>query len=155
MEFIDKDSRKSWWEGGAVNKELFETVDKWKWEELKQLLKWYFSMIEHWGDYDYLINNVAQFDETLWKLVDFSHTSYMEGKVWRAADNGQFEEYCWAYLRNLLSPFKNMIALINDFSKGKLKEDTFKSFVNKFELTFKENEKLFLDLCRFLEKQDK
>jgi hypothetical protein len=51
-------------------------------------------MIEHWGDYDYLINNVAQFDETLSKLVDFSHTSYMEEKIWRAADNGQFEEYC-------------------------------------------------------------
>jgi hypothetical protein len=50
-------------------------------------------MIEHLGDYDYLINNVNQYDKSLSELIDFSKTSFMEETVWRVSDNGN-KEYC-------------------------------------------------------------
>ena len=155
MEIIDKNNWKIWWEKKLKNKELFEAVGKWKWNELKQLLKWYFSIVGHLEDYDYLINNVDQYDETLSKMIDFSYTPFVEEKVWRVADNGQFEEYCWAHLRNLLSPFKGIIVVIRHFSEWKIKEDIFNSFVKNFEQNFEDNKKLFLEFCRFLEKKHK
>ena len=151
MEIIDKDNWKIWWKNKLKNKELFEVVEKWKWKELRQLLQWYFSIAEHLGDYDYLINNINQYDETLSKMIDFSHTPFMEEKIWRVADNGQFEEYCWAHLRNLLSPFKNIITITRHFSEWNIKEDIFKSFVKNFEQTFQENKKMFLEFCEFLD----
>lgn len=151
MEIIDKDNWKIWWKNKLKNKELFEVVEKWKWKELSQLLEWYFSIAEHLGDYDYLINNINQYDETLSKMIDFSHTPFMEEKIWRVADNGQFEEYCWAHLRNLLSPFKNIIIITRHFSEWNIKEDIFKSFVKNFEQTFQENKKMFLEFCEFLD----
>ena len=151
MEIIDKDNWKIWWKNKLKNKELFEVVEKWKWKELRQLLQWYFSIAEHLGDNDYLINNINQYDETLSKMIDFSHTPFMEEKIWRAADNGQFEEYCWAHLRNLLSPFKNIISIIRHFSEWDIKEDIFKSFVKNFEQTFQENKKMFSKFCEFLD----
>ena len=151
MEIIDKDNWKIWWKNKLKNKELFEVVEKWKWKELSQLLEWYFSIAEHLGDYDYLINNINQYDETLSKMIDFSHTPFMEEKIWRVADNGQFEEYCWAHLRNLLSPSKNIITITRHFSEWNIKEDIFKSFVKNFEQTFQENKKMFLEFCEFLD----
>lgn len=151
MEIIDKNNWKIWWKNKVMNRELFETIERWKGVELKYLLEWYFSMIEHLGEIDYLVNNVNQYDEILSELIKFSKTPFMEERVWRVSDNRQFEEYCWAHLRNLLSPFKNMIALIKDFSKWDIKEDTFRLFVNKFGLNFEENKKLFLEFCEFLE----
>lgn len=156
MEIIDKDDRETvCLKRTVTNKDLFETIEKWKWEELRQLLKWYFSMVEHLGDSDYLINNMNYYNETLSKLIDFSHTSFMEKTVWRVSDNGQFEECCWAHLRNLLSPFKNQIFLIKDFSEWEIEEDLFKSFMDRVEWTFEKNKKLFLEFCEFLEKKDK
>ena len=153
MEIIDKDDRETvCLKRTVTNKDLFETIEKWKWEELRQLLKWYFSMVEHLGDSNYLINNMNYYNETLSKLIDFSHTSFMEKTVWRIFDNGQFEEFCWAHLRNLLSPFKNQIALIEAFSEWEIGEDVFKSFINGVKQTFEENKKLFLEFCEFLEK---
>ena len=122
---------------------------------MSQLLEWYFSIAEHLWDYDYLINNVGKYDEALSKMIDFSHTPFMEEKIWRVADNGQFEEYCWAYLRNLLSPFKNIITVIKHFSEWNIKDDIFKSFVKNFEQTFQENKKMFLEFCKFLKDEDK
>jgi hypothetical protein len=155
MEIIDKDNWKIWWKNKLKNKELFEVVEKWKWKELSQLLEWYFSIEKHLWDYDYLINNVGKYDETLSKMINFSHTSFMEEKIWRVADNGQFEEYCWAHLRNLLSPFKNIITIIRHFSEWNIKEDIFKSFLKNFEQTFQENKKMFLEFCEFLKDEDK
>lgn len=155
MEIIDKNNWKIWWKNKVMNKELFEIIEKWKWAELKQLLEWYFSMIEHLKEIDYLVENVDQYGETLSQLIKFSKTPFMEEKVWRVSDNWQFEEYCWAHLRNLLSPFKNMMALIKDFSKWNIKEDTFRLFVNKSGLNFEENKKLFLEFCEFLEEEHK
>ena len=150
MEIIDKDNReKIWLEKTVTNKDLFETIEKWKWEELRQLLEWYFSMIEHFEEVDYLVKNVDYYDETLSELIKFSKTQFMEEKIWRECDNGN-KEYCWAHLRNLLSPFKNMITLINDFSNGQIKEDTFKYFIKEFWWNFEENKKLFLEFCEFL-----
>lgn len=154
MENIDKGNWKPWWKNGVTNWKLFEVIEKWKWEELRLLLEWYFSMIEHLWDYDYLINNVNQYDKSLSELINFSKTSFMEKTIWRISDNGN-KEYCWAHLRNLLSPFKNQIALIEDFSEWEIGEDLFKSFMNRAEWTFEENKKLFLEFCRFLEKEDK
>lgn len=150
MENIDKGNWKPWWKNDVTNWKLFEVIEKWKWEELRLLLKWYFSMINHLGEFDYLVDNVDYYDEALSKLLDFSKTSFMEGKVWRVSDNGN-KEYCWAHLRNLLSPFKNQIALIEDFSEWEIGEDLFKSFMNRAEWTFEENKKLFLEFCKFLE----
>ena len=154
MENIDKGNWKPWWKNGVTNWKLFEVIEKWKWEELRLLLEWYFSMVEHLGDYDYLINNVNQYDKLLSELINFSKTSFMEKTIWRISDNGN-KEYCWAHLRNLLSPFKNQIALIEAFNEWKIEEDLFKSFMNRAEWTFEENKKLFLEFCRFLEKEDK
>jgi hypothetical protein len=84
-------------------------------------------------------------------LIDFSKTSFMEETVWRVSDNGN-KEYCWAHLRNLLSPFKNQIALIEAFSEWEIGEDVFKSFMNGVKQTFEEDKKLFLEFCEFLEK---
>jgi len=150
MENIDKGNWKPWWKNGVTNWKLFEVIEKWKWEELRLLLEWYFSMVEHLGDYDYLINNVNQYDKSLSELINFSKTSFMEKTIWRISDNGN-KEYCWAHLRNLLSPFKNQIALIEDFSEWEIGEDLFKSFMNRAEWTFEENKKLFLEFCKFLE----
>ena len=156
MEAIDKNNLEKIWKnnGKVTNKELLKTIEKWKWAELKQLLEWYFSMINHLGEFDYLVDNVDYYDEALSKLVDFSKTPFMEKTIWRISDNGN-KEYCWAHLRNLLSPFKNMIALIRDFSGWEIEEDLFKSFMDRAEWTFEENKKLFLEFCRFLEKENK
>lgn len=153
MEAIDKNNSEKIWKnnGKVTNKELLETIEKWKWAELKQLLEWYFSMINHLGEFDYLVDNVDYY-EALSKLVDFSKTPFMEKTIWRISDNGQFEEFCWAHLRNLLSPFKNQIALIEAFSEWEIGEDVFKSFINGVKQTFEENKKLFLEFCEFLEK---
>lgn len=150
MEIIDKNNWKIWWEKGAMNKDLFDVVEGWKWAELKQLLEWYFSMIEHLEEIDCLVKNVDYYDETLSELIKFSKTPFMEEKIWRECDN-KSEEYCWAHLRNLLTPFKNMIALIKNFSTWKIKEDTFRLYVNKSGLNFEENKKLFLEFCVCLE----
>jgi hypothetical protein len=48
-----------------------------------------------------------------------------------------------------------MIAIVNNFSNGKIKEDTFRLFVNKSGLNFEENKKLFLEFCDFLGKENK
>lgn len=153
MEIIDKDDRETvCLKRTVTNKDLFGTIEKWKWEELMLLLEWYFSMVEHLGDNDYLINNMNHYNETLSKLIDFSHTPFMEKTVWRISDNGQFEECCWAHLRNLLSPFTNQIALIEAFSEWEIGEDVFKSFMNGAKRTLEENKKLFLEFCKFLEK---
>lgn len=158
MEIIDKDNREKIWleetATKATNKDLFETIEKWKWDELRLLLEWYFSMMEHLEEINYLVKNVNHYNEILSKLIDFSHTPFMEEKVWRVSDNGN-KEYCWAYLRNLLTPLKNMIAIVNNFSNGKIKEDTFRLFVNKSGLNFEENKKLFLEFCDFLGKENK
>ena len=156
MEAIDKNNLEKIWKnnGKVTDKELLETIEKWKWAELKQLLEWYFSMINHLGEFDYLVDNVDYYDEALSKLVDFSKTPFMEKTIWRISDNGN-KEYCWAHLRNLLSPFKNQIALIEAFNEWKIEEDLFKSFMNRAEWTFEENKKLFLEFCRFLEKENK
>jgi len=146
---VDNYENTDWWARKKINYQLFEVVEKWK--DLKQLLEWYFSMIEHLGDYDYLINNVNQYDKSLSELIDFSKTSFMEETVWRVSDNGN-KEYCWAHLRNLLSPFKNQIALIEAFSEWEIGEDVFKSFMNGVKQTFEEDKKLFLEFCEFLEK---
>lgn len=153
MDAIDKNNLEKIWKnnGKVTNKELLETIEKWKWAELKQLLEWYFSMINHLGEFDYLVDNVDYYDEALSKLVDFSKAPFMEKTIWRISDNGN-KEYCWAHLRNLLSPFKNQIALIEAFSEWKIEEDTFRLFVNKSGLIFEENKKLFLEFCEFLEK---
>ena len=63
----------------------------------------------------------------------------------------KFKEYCWAHLRNLLSPFKNMIGLINGFSEGKVNTELLRSFKDKLNLD--NNEKEFLEFCDFLEKK--
>ena len=151
MEIIDKNNWKIWWEKGAMNKDLFDVVEGWKWAELKQLLEWYFSMIEHLEEINYLVKNVNHYNEILSKLIDFSHTPFMEEKVWRVSDNGN-KEYCWAHLRNLLSPFKNQIALIEAFSDWEIGDDVFKSFMNGVKEIFEENKKLFLEFCKFLDK---
>lgn len=147
---IDNYENTGWGAGNNMNQRLFETMDKWKWAELKQLLEWYFSMINHLWEVDYLAKNVDYYDETLSELIKFSKTPFMEEKVWRKCDNGN-KEYCWAHLRNLLSPFKNMIALIKDFSKGDIKADIFKYFIKELWWNFEENKKLFLEFCEFLE----
>jgi len=151
MEIINKDDWRSWWENGTMNKELFQAVEKWKWEVLKELLKWYFSMVEHLEDVDYLVNNFDYYYETLSKLITFSKTPFMEKTIWRVSDNWKFKEYCWAHLRNLLSPFKNMIGLINGFSEGKVNTELLRSFKDKLNLD--NNEKEFLEFCDFLEKK--
>jgi len=92
-----------------------------------------------------------QYDETLSELIKFSKTPFMEEKVWRVSDNGQFEEYCWEHLRNLLSPFKGVITVIKHFSRWQIKEDLFKCFVKNFEQTFEENKKMFSEFCEFLD----
>ncbi len=147
---IDNYENTGWEARNNMNQQLFETMDKWKWAELKQLLEWYFSMINHLWEVDYLAKNVDYYDETLSELIKLSKTPFMEEKVWRECDNGN-KEYCWAHLRNLLSPFKNQIALIEAFSEWKIEEDTFRLFVNKSGLIFEENKKLFLEFCMFLE----
>ena len=151
MEIINKDDWRSWWENGTMNKELFQAVEKWKWEVLKELLKWYFSMVEHLEDVDYLVNNFDYYDETLSKLIIFSKTPFMEKTVWRVSDNWKYKEYCWAHLRNLLTPFKNMIGLIKGFSEGKFNTELLRSFQDKLNLD--NNEKEFLEFCDFLEKK--
>jgi hypothetical protein len=88
-------------------------------------------------------------------LIKFSETPFMEETIRRVSDNGQFEEYCWAHLRNLLSPFKTIIDLVNDVSKGKIKEEFFKSFIKEFKWNFEDNKKDFSDFCNFLEKDYK
>lgn len=156
MEIIDKDNHKGTWKlNETVSNELFKTIETWKWEELKKLLRWYFSMVEHFKETDYLINNLDYYDETLSKLIEFSETPFMEETIRRVSDNGQFEEHCWAHLRNLLSPFKTIIDLVNDVSKGKIKEEFFKSFIKEFKWNFEDNKKAFSDLCNFLEKDYK
>ena len=155
MEIKDKDDReKIWSEETTTNKDLSEAIDKWKWVKLKQLLGWYFSMIEHLEETDCLVKNVDYYDETLSELINFSKTQFMEETVWRVSDNGN-KEYCWAHLRNLLSPFKNQITLIEAFSEWEIGEDVFKSFMNGVKQTFEENKKLFLGFCKFLEKESK
>ena len=148
---IDNYENVGWGVKNNMNQQLFETINKWKWAELKQLLEWYFSMIEHLEEIDCLVKNVNYYDKTLSELVKFSKTQFMEETVWRVSDNGN-KEYCWAHLRNLLTPFKNMVTLINDFSKGQIKEDTFKYFIKEFWWNFEANKKLFLEFCEFLEK---
>jgi hypothetical protein len=49
-------------------------------------------MMEHLEEINYLVKNVNHYNEILSKLIDFSHTPFMEEKVWRVSDNGQ--EYC-------------------------------------------------------------
>lgn len=149
-ESIDNYENVGWEAWNNVNKELLEAIDKWKWAELKQLLEWYSSMIKHLEEFDYLVKNVNYYDETLSELIKFSKTQFMEETVWRVSDNGN-KEYCWAHLRNLLSPFKNMISLIKDFSKGDIEADTFKYFIKEFWWNFEENKKLFLKFSEFLE----
>ena len=155
MEIIDKDNREKIWleetATKATNKDLFETIEKWKWDELRLLLEWYFSMMEHLEEINYLVKNVNHYNEILSKLIDFSHTPFMEEKVWRVSDNGN-KEYCWAHLRNLLSPFKNQIALIAAFSDWEIGDDVFKSFMNGVKEIFEENKKLFFEFCKFLDK---
>ena len=148
---IDNYENTGWGARNNMNQQLFETMDKWKWAELKQLLEWYFSMINHLGEFDYLVDNVDYYDEALSKLVDFSKTPFMEKTIWRVSDNWKFKEYCWAHLRNLLSPFKNMIGLINGFSEGKVNTELLRSFKDKLNLD--NNEKEFLEFCVFLEEK--
>ena len=157
MEIIDENNCLGNWENNEqlIAQQLLETIGEWKWEELKQLLECYFSMIEHLEEIDYLVKNVKQYDETLLKLLNFSKTPFMEGKVWRVSDNWLFEEYCWAHLRNLLSPFKTMIGLIRSFSKGEIEEKNLKSFIENSEWVFKQNKKKFLKFCEFLGGKDK
>ena len=115
-------------------------------------MEWYFSMINYLWDLDYLADNVDYYDETLSKLVDFSKTPFMEKTIWRVSDNGKNKETCWAHLRNLLSPFKNMIALIRDFSGSETNQKIFKSFIEREKLVFTKNERNLLKLCDFISK---
>jgi len=148
---IDNYENFCWKARNNMNQQLFETIDKWKWAGLMESLEWYFSIVEHLEEIDYLVKNLNQYDETLSELIKFSKTPFMEEKVWRVSDNGQFEEYCWEHLRNLLSPFKGVITVIKHFSRWQIKEDLFKCFVKNFEQTFEENKKMFSEFCEFLD----
>lgn len=152
MEIIDRNNCPGNWENNEqpTAQQLFETIGEWKWEELRQLLECYFSMIEHLEEMDYLVKNVKQYDETLLKLLDFSRTEFMEKKAWRRYDNGEVKESCWAHLRNLLSPFNNMIAVIKSFSKREVEEKILKSFIESSKWNFKQNKKKFSKFCEFL-----
>lgn len=155
MEIIDKDNHKKNWKLNKTTSKLFKAIETWKWEELNNLLKWYFSMVEHFEEIDYLINNLDYYSETLSKLIEFSETLFMEETIRRISDNGQFKEYCWAHLRNLLSPFKTTIDLVNDVSKGKIKEEFFRSFIKEFKWIFENNKKDFSIFCNFLDEDCK
>jgi len=151
MENIDKYNRRnSWEESGIMSEKILKTIE----EEanLKQLLEWYFSMVEYLENVDYLVDNFDYYDETLSKLINFSKTPFMEKTVWRISDNWEFTEYCWAHLRNLLSPFKNMIALIKSFSEGKINVELLRSFKDKLNLD--NNKRELLEFCNFLEKNN-
>ena len=148
MENIDKDNRRnSWEESGIMSEKILKTIEEEA--DLKQLLEWYFSMVEYLEDVDYLVDNFDYYDETLSKLINFSKTPFMEKTVWRISDNWEFKEYCWAHLRNLLSPFKNMIALIKSFSEGKINVELLRSFKDKLNLD--NNKRELLEFCNFLE----
>ena len=148
MENIDKDSRRnSWEERGIMSEKILKTIEEEA--DLKQLLEWYFSMVEYLEDVDYLVDNFDYYDEALSKLINFSKTPFMEKTVWRISDNWEFKEYCWPHLRNLLSPFKNMIALIKSFSEGKINVELLRSFKDKLNLD--NNKRELLEFCNFLE----
>ena len=148
MENIDKDNRRnSWEESGIMSEKILKTIEEEA--DLKQLLEWYFSMVEYLEDVDYLVDNFDYYDETLSKLINFSKTPFMEKTVWRISDNWEFKEYCWAHLRNLLSPFKNMIALIKSFSEGKINVELLRSF--KYKLNLDNNKRELLEFCNFSE----
>ena len=148
MENIDKDNRRnSWEESGIMSEKILKTIEEEA--DLKQLLEWYFSMVEYLEDVDYLVDNFDYYDATLSKLINFSKTPFMEKTVWRMSDNWEFKEYCWAHLRNLLSPFKNMIALIKSFSEGKINVELLRSFKDKLNLD--NNKRELLEFCNFLE----
>jgi len=151
MEIINKENRiKVWGESDIISESLLTTIESAA--KLKQLLEWYFSMVEHLEDVDHLVSNLDYYDETLLKLISFSKTTFMEKTVWRVSDNWEFREYCWAHLRNLVSPFKNMIALIKGFSEGKVNIKLLKSFKDK--LSLDNNKKDLLEFCDFLEKNN-
>lgn len=126
-------------------------IEQWLWNNLKELLNWYFSILEHLWEVDYLIDNIDYYNETLSELIKFSENTSMEETVWRVSDNGKFKEYCSAHLRNLLTPFKTIISLIEDLSTGIIKEDKFKSFINNLNTNFEDNKNDFLEFCEFLE----
>ena len=56
MEIIDENNCLGNWENNEqpIAQQLLETIGEWKWEELRQLLECYFSMIEHLEEIDYL-----------------------------------------------------------------------------------------------------
>ena len=152
MEIIDKDNLEKIWDKNWVENELFDIVEKWKWAELRQLLEWYFSMINHLEDIGYLSDNIECYNKTLSELIKFSKDEFMEKSVWRVSDNGKNQETCWAHLRNLLSPFKNMIALIRDFSGSETNQKILKSFIEHEKLVFIKSERNLLKLCDFISK---
>lgn len=136
------------------DEQIKEEIEQWIWNNLKELLNWYFSMLEHLWEIDYLINNIDYYNEILSEMIKFSETSFMEETVWRVSDNGQFKEYCSAHLRNLLTPFKTIISLIEDLSTGKINEDKFKSLTYNLNTNFEDNKREFLEFCDFLNDKD-
>ena len=122
---------------------------------LRKLLEQYFHMVDNLENLDLLEKNVSLYEDALKNLLAFSKTPFMEETTWRVSDNGKFEEYCWEHLRNLLSPFKNTITLIKNFSEWKIENDIFyRYYENNIKKTIMENKKNMLDFCDFLERKN-
>lgn len=90
------------------------------WKSLKNLFQWYFSLIddlewiEKMGDIAKFTWNFDNYKKDLDKILEFSKSQAIERTAWRKS--GEKVEYCGAYLRNLLSPFKNLIATLEALS---------------------------------------
>lgn len=133
--------------------QLFEVVEKWKWKELEKLFQWYFSLIDDLK----CVNNVEEFVKFSCKLDDynnefneileFSKLQFMERTAWRKTNSGV--EYCGAHLRNLLSPFKNLIGILTNCSEW---DKYFKLIKNKLIPSCEENKSMILNFCEFLDK---
>ena len=144
--------------------QLFEIVEKWKWKELENLFEWYFSLIENlkWvknveeiGNFSY---NLDDYNDEFSEILKFSNTPFMEQTAWRESGDGV--EYCGAHLRNLLSPFKNLIEVLKMFSVSdnqEKNEKIFNKFIRDSVSSFDMNKKEILKFCEFLDwdtKQD-
>ena len=148
---VDKNGGTGWEIVGSMNQQLFEVIEKWKWGDLECLLEWYFSMIDHLWEVGYLFDNLDYYEKSLSELLAFSNQPFMEWSFWKFSDNGQFKESYWAHLRNLLSPFKNMIAVIRSLSRWEFGEIDYTMFVSKFRVDLEDNKKDFLEFCILLE----
>jgi len=124
------------------------------WKYLREFFEWYFSLIEKmkWIDnIEDLRNMKENFDvcnSELSKILRISNSPFMEKTAWRKS--GEWEEYCGAHLRNLLSPFKNLIGILNNCPEW---DSVFKFIKDKLIPSCEENERMINDFCEFLDEK--